>query len=984
MVAVFVVGGQLASAIGFPQNGSPITLGETYTVSDFQDYYATVTPTESGKLIKSGAGAVDLHLYLDNVQLGEAWGGYGAHGQFYTINVEAGKTYEIKGDFVMNSGDAIFEMEAAQGIKLDSCDPAEGTAIATNLNGTGSILVRFATNIKVVGATLSAGGQTLTVPATVDVSTPNVIQIDIKEALKALYANGTISTTGGDELTINVTGIQNNDGSILYNGDGNLELKYTAAAKLLDLVESHVMNQFLSYYPAGDPEGMVSFTFDYDIKSASLSLFCGNPEASYYSENIPVTISGKTITANLTGKLRDLTSEAPSSADCVILQLYSITGTNGVAASGIDDASGGSYSFAVPYKYIEPIDIASEFTPASGSYINDVDNIEIWFDNASAISYDGVEFTYDDNGETKSVIVAKANINADIFNDEATLTVPVPAEVKGKKNITVTLYNMTTNDGQLHEIKAEYNMFVVKLVSPIVAGGTYASTGYDDFVFDINSDFGYIRYDFYNEVKADGDPVWAYGTEIKKQENGQYTAYNGNYTLYSNYPARMIVTAYESESAFGQQGIKAALETYTMTFYGTTAPFAFSETTFAGITPAAGEVLNIDGVAEVEFTVTFDGLANVSSAKSGVYADQMSGNVPFTKVEPVYASAEDKVTVNGLDYSNTWKLTQSADVFKGLTTADVFIYATGEDGAVVEGNTGDKEESYTNVPYAVYDPASYLDLTVEPESGSEVKELNEFTLSYAGKAVTIDWNYTGEGITFSSISRELIYEFSSDEIKLEYPDETSGISTVKLTLPETITEPGIYVLNVPESYFIIGQEIDVHANKAINAAYIIAVPAEKVELSVNPAAGSVLKLDRIDIEAEGIEDAGIEDWDAVVEIKDAEGTVVYTITSGELYDNSYDYDTWTFKGFYLEPNITTKGVYTLTIPEGMFNFANGSVSAGLEAVYNIEGVTGVEDVNVDGDANSVYYNLQGVRVANPAAGQVYIKVIGKKATKVQL
>ena len=48
-----------------------------------------------------------------------------------------------------------------------------------------------------------------------------------------------------------------------------------------------------------------------------------------------------------------------------------------------------------------------------------------------------------------------------------------------------------------------------------------------------------------------------------------------------------------------------------------------------------------------------------------------------------------------------------------------------------------------------------------------------------------------------------------------------------------------------------------------------------------------------------------------------------------------------------------------------------------------EGVTGVEAVAIDANAAAVYYNLQGVRVANPAAGQVYIKVNGKKATKVQ-
>lgn len=45
--------------------------------------------------------------------------------------------------------------------------------------------------------------------------------------------------------------------------------------------------------------------------------------------------------------------------------------------------------------------------------------------------------------------------------------------------------------------------------------------------------------------------------------------------------------------------------------------------------------------------------------------------------------------------------------------------------------------------------------------------------------------------------------------------------------------------------------------------------------------------------------------------------------------------------------------------------------------------TGVEDIVVDGEnGEAVFYNLQGVRVANPAAGNLYIKVQGDKATKV--
>ena len=47
------------------------------------------------------------------------------------------------------------------------------------------------------------------------------------------------------------------------------------------------------------------------------------------------------------------------------------------------------------------------------------------------------------------------------------------------------------------------------------------------------------------------------------------------------------------------------------------------------------------------------------------------------------------------------------------------------------------------------------------------------------------------------------------------------------------------------------------------------------------------------------------------------------------------------------------------------------------------GNTGVDDVTVnDENAPVEYYNLQGVRVENPAPGQLYIKRQGSKATKV--
>lgn len=51
------------------------------------------------------------------------------------------------------------------------------------------------------------------------------------------------------------------------------------------------------------------------------------------------------------------------------------------------------------------------------------------------------------------------------------------------------------------------------------------------------------------------------------------------------------------------------------------------------------------------------------------------------------------------------------------------------------------------------------------------------------------------------------------------------------------------------------------------------------------------------------------------------------------------------------------------------------------AAIKTGGVTGVADVTVDA-AEAEYYNLQGIRVANPEAGNVYIRRIGNTAVKV--
>lgn len=65
---------------------------------------------------------------------------------------------------------------------------------------------------------------------------------------------------------------------------------------------------------------------------------------------------------------------------------------------------------------------------------------------------------------------------------------------------------------------------------------------------------------------------------------------------------------------------------------------------------------------------------------------------------------------------------------------------------------------------------------------------------------------------------------------------------------------------------------------------------------------------------------------------------------------------------------------------------HGVLSTPKSYTYDVKNdvTTGVENIEVENGAAAEYFNLQGVRVANPEAGHVYIRVAGGKAVKVRL
>ena len=70
--------------------------------------------------------------------------------------------------------------------------------------------------------------------------------------------------------------------------------------------------------------------------------------------------------------------------------------------------------------------------------------------------------------------------------------------------------------------------------------------------------------------------------------------------------------------------------------------------------------------------------------------------------------------------------------------------------------------------------------------------------------------------------------------------------------------------------------------------------------------------------------------------------------------------------------------YIPTVSYGLKG-AEPTASVELPAITML--TTGIEDVTMDGNETAEYFNLQGVRVAQPEAGRIYIVRRGAKVAK---
>ena len=104
--------------------------------------------------------------------------------------------------------------------------------------------------------------------------------------------------------------------------------------------------------------------------------------------------------------------------------------------------------------------------------------------------------------------------------------------------------------------------------------------------------------------------------------------------------------------------------------------------------------------------------------------------------------------------------------------------------------------------------------------------------------------------------------------------------------------------------------------------------------------------------------------------------------------------TLTLGGTIEAPIITDQSVgnvtsHNITAPQGKYSYsvvavnAEGAKSLVSDIAYVETGTGSCIDIQVDPTAPVEYYNLQGIRVANPVPGQIYIRRQGATATKIR-
>jgi hypothetical protein len=965
-------------------------LGKEYTIKDdFNNYQGTFTAPKSGTVYCETPSGQQFLPYTDadhTNAVSISSGGIVGNTFPYSFSATAGTTYYFYTSFAMTSG--VFKMEMDQSLAIKESTVPDGSTLSAA--GGGSIDITFNQAIALDKITISTGS---TSKGVTDYRINNVfLTINLADILNSWYTNGTL--TAGQKVTVKIEGLRSAaDATALYGGNGVLELNYTAANAPIKMVSatnadgsySFVGNNtpsidFLSYFADSNVNGKYVFTFSapLDPTQGALSLQYGSSEggdSELYQETLTPVFSNdnKTMTIDVTGKLRrpqDMLASAKT-YDTMVLALNRLTGADGQYVYTETQGSLGSFYFSFPYSTVSA-NISTEFTP-SDSFDN-AESIEIYVSGYSAVFYDGLEFSWYDNGERQSIVVDKADlkITTDKY-DGAEIVVAVPASLKGKADVTLSFYNLETADGADHSdvLSNVYNASMKIKASTPAQGAELASLkqGSTVSVTLSRSDLGLVQYEIYDLNPTDPDDACVSTRSTLKAVEGQAGVYSAErystLTLYKGHTYRFDVLGWEKEEDARGTGYSNPAARASFNFTGSTEPYTFSTVKFVSIDPEEGSTL--ESPEQNVFTVKFDSVVKLEDKTTFINLGQGAT-----------ANFESMVPQNvGGQYASTWVLTVPASVMESASNSlTLTIKAFDANDKLVEGNQGVESGSYFGFEYAI--DYNTPELTFTPASESTVQSLSTITVA-SDLGLGRSWDNTVGNISVYK-GRDYVCDITNIKDGDEVTTDNGETKVVNMTLnlPKEITEAGSYQVIIPRGFFLIGEQYSSYKNKAYMLIYNVdgdGSSSSSFKVTTTPANGDVVaSCDEIVLEFPGYEEEGIGIGMGKATISKDGGEAV------TLGDAQADWTVWNRATQPLNGAAAENGTYVVSFPEGYFILGDDAINAPTFTItFTVSEGAGISDITIQG-GDVKYYDLNGVEVKNPTTG-LYIIKQGNKTTK---
>lgn len=897
-------------------------------------------------------------------------------GQKTEMQVEEGKVYYT--EFFSFNREASFTLTMGEAkLELVKVEPATDQVFDITSAG-GRIDLYFTMSARVGTSILKCGGKTAEVEAFENASG---VCYELKNTIFEWLQNGEIKK--GDPMTLTISDVRAAaDESIKYGTDGTLVLNYTVPAMPAMLVEEVVPEEFLSYWIKDNEAGKVKLTFDTDLmpqgnggesgkQTASASINFGSAEASdYYSEEVPVTVDGKTLTVDLTGKLRTPENMVPSGTNYGVmnLQVRSVMAADGSKVYSPGQGTFGTFYFTIDYTQISN-DITADFTPASGTSLQGVDKLEYYLSDKSAVIYSGVKFDYTKGGEQKSVIVANSEITE--TPDPApgkgvTLKLNVPADVQGAADIYVSLADMQCTDGIDHDLTGKFDMIPVlkKEFEPVTVSPESES---------ILTDLKTIELTFNDEVFVNADiekPVSLYDKSNRVELTGATVAK-------SETNKRMAVITLPD-------GLEDTHSYDVVVTEGVFGNAEYNET---------GHQFGLTNPA-----LTYHYLINEKVANADVVTDPLDGSV-VDKIENIIVTSDESI---GWWYGSEYSiyLINSAGAYvaegkmlevtelpegdrpeKGLlikfdpaiTAPDTYTMLM-EDSVII---FGEQFETSPNAPmsftYIIEGEPEYKaelkPVNSDPVDGSEVEGIRTINLAFDENLVLN--KFVKKPVTV--YDRENRTVVTKGVVAVDVADS----KTLTVVLDAAIVEDGTYTVEIAGG--TVGDEewgsssyLKGNCNSLLSYTYkVVKATPEIPEVTTDPADGSTVE------ELHTIVLTFAKDADAAPsfsvnpELLDADNNVVATATA----DFGDDFDALNVCKIVLDSKVTTPGTYTLNVPEGVF-IINGDNSPAMKFTYTVGTGTGIADI-LNGDAAETFdvYTVSGVCILK-GAGKSELNKLG--------